>query len=253
MCLILFAYKIHPEYPLILAANRDEFYARPTLAAHWWPESRELLAGKDLEAGGTWMGITKQGRIAAVTNVREPKAENRGKESRGLLPVRFLQERIEGKRFSAQLAATGDRFHGYNLIYGDLQQLSYDSNRASESIALPPGIYGISNAGLNTPWPKVERGKKRLAEVLGHTELQPVQIFEILADSELADDSELPATGVSLDWERQLSAIRITGPDYGTRTSTVLLIDTQNRVFFQEKPVAAENRPTEEFRFQIDP
>ena len=251
MCLILFAYRCHPEYPLILAANRDEYFRRGTLPAHWWPEPSGLLAGKDLEAGGTWLGITRSGRLAAVTNVREPHLTVPGSCSRGLLTRRYLEEEIDDDRFCGLLQETWDHYRGYNLLFGSLNALHYFSNRSNAPRQLTPGIYGLSNAQLDTPWPKVQKGKELLKKQLAEAHPDPVQLLEILSLTDLAADDQLPATGVSLDWERRLSAIRITGPDYGTRSSTILLIDRHRQVRFNEKPLAPEPGATISISFSL--
>lgn len=249
MCLILFAYRCHPEYPLILAANRDEYYQRDTRAAHWWPGRPELLAGKDLEAGGTWLGITREGRIAALTNVREPHLTAPASCSRGLLTRRYLEEEIESKRFCGLLQETWDQYRGYNLIFGDIGSLHFFSNRGNKPRRLTPGIYGLSNAQLDTPWPKVQKGKELLRKQLAKPWQETSELLDILAATEVAEDSQLPSTGVGLELERRLSAIRIIGPDYGTRCSTALVIDRQGQVRFHEKPLAPD--PGEEVRIQF--
>jgi uncharacterized protein with NRDE domain len=251
MCLILFAYHSHPVYPLILAANRDEFYQRKTLNAHWWSECPDLLAGRDLEAGGTWMGVTRTGRVAAVTNVREPQMTSPAPCSRGLLTRRYLEEDLDDERFSGLLQQTQDQYRGYNLLFGNFSKLHYYSNRGNKPALLSPGIYGLSNAQLDTPWPKVQQGKKSLIKLLDTSRLDTEKLHTILESKEIVVDNLLPSTGVSLDWERKLSAICISGPDYGTRSSTVLLIDQQGSVQFHEKILAPE--PAREFRcnFQL--
>ncbi len=251
MCLILFAYKVHPHYPLILAANRDEYYARATTAAHWWPESPQLLAGRDNEAGGTWLGVTRSGKFAAVTNVREAKSKHADHRSRGMLPLDYLQSETEAQQYSGQLEKTAATYPGYNLLFGDLNQLYFFSNRLPQVTSLSPGIYGLSNATLNTPWPKVERGKNDLAKRLQQPQLGAEQFLGLLADPSLAADHELPATGVTIEWERRLSAIRISGPGYGTRSSTVVLVDQHERVQFTEKILAPVEQPAVSFQFDL--
>ncbi len=235
MCLILLAYQIHPEYPLVVAANRDEFLHRGTLPAQWWSEAPQLLAGKDLEADGTWMGVSLSGRFAAITNVREPHVTTPAPCSRGLLPRRYLEEEIDDQHFASLLYQTKYQYLGYNLLFGNSKRLYYYSNRLDRLDTLAPGIYGLSNAQLDTPWPKIETGKQLLSEQLTATELKTEKILEILTSTEIVSDDRLPATGVSIEWERKLSAIRITGSDYGTRSSTALIIARDNRVDFHER------------------
>ena len=219
MCLILVAWLAHPDYPLVVAANRDEFYARPTVAAARWADAPHVIAGRDLEAGGTWLGVTDSGRFAAVTNVREP-AKPKGSQSRGGLTRDFLT----GTRVARDCAArcTDDAFSGFNLLVADGETLCYRSNRDGPARELPPGIYGVSNHLLDTPWPKLATAKARFAQALRHLpDEQP--FFDLLADDEIVPDEHLPATGVSLEWERRLSAVFVRSPDYGTRASTLLL------------------------------
>lgn len=251
MCLILFAYKSHPEYPLILAANRDEFLQRPTLPAHWWPEHPQLLAGKDLLAGGTWLGITPSARIAAITNVREPHKITGTEKSRGLIPLDYLLGQYSPEQYAAILQETTADYNGYNLLFGNYDNLYYYSNRIEPPQQLAPGVYGLSNAQLNTPWPKVINGTEGLQQLLQQPQLTPQQLLKVLAPTELAADADLPATGVSLTWERQLSAIRITGTEYATRTSTLLLIDRQRQVFFLEQQIAPHDYKPTEISFKL--
>lgn len=252
MCLILFAYQLHPNYPLVLAANRDEFYQRPTEPVHWWLETPDLLAGKDLQAGGTWMGLTRSGRFAAITNVREPGRKTEQAKSRGLLPLDFLQGDVSASDFSAQLEQSRDQYNGYNLLFGEIGDLHYFSNRHSQQ-SLQPGLYGLSNARLDTGWPKVERGKEMLRQKLAQQKLSTDELQQILATTDIAPDDQLPDTGISLEWERLLSAICIQGENYGTRSSTVLLVDKQGHVCFHEKQIAPHNSSESRIKFKLDP
>lgn len=252
MCLILFAYHVHPNYPLVLVANRDEFYRRPTQPAHWWPESPDLLAGKDLQAGGTWMGLTRSGRFAAITNVREPGRKTEQAKSRGLLPQQFLQGKVSTDAFSTQLKQSRARYNGYNLLFGEVGALHYFSNRHPQR-QLQPGIYGLSNADLDCSWPKVELGKQMLRREISKSKLVTDKLQKILASTKIAADTQLPDTGISLEWERLLSAICIQGDDYGTRSSTVLLIDKQGQVNFHEKQIAPHNSTETRIDFELIP
>src|SRR2546423_1416608 len=236
MCIILLAYKAHPVYTLVLAANRDEFYERPTAVADYWEDAPGLLGGRDLERGGTWLGVTEAGRLAAVTNFREPGQRASAAPSRGLLVSDFLRSRETVEAYLERLAADACLHNGFNLIVGDSDLLYYYSNRAHAPQALGPGIYGVSNHLLDTPWPKVARGKEALAEILfAGDALRPDAIFRLLADRTCADDSCLPDTGVGRDLERVLSPLFITSPIYGTRSSTVLLLDQEGRMTFIER------------------
>lgn len=234
MCLILIAWQAHPEYPLVVAANRDEFFARRTAAADFWTDAPDILAGRDLEAGGTWLGVTRTGRFAALTNYRDPARNRNGTPSRGELVSRFLAGRQSGPAYLAELETTTDRYNGFNLVFGDTHGLWCFSNCGEGERRLSPGIYGLSNHLLDTPWPKVVRGKSALGMALkALPEVGP--LFELLRDDRIAPDEALPRTGVSLEWERLLSAAFIRMPGYGTRSSTALLVNSQHGARFIEQ------------------
>lgn len=252
MCLILFACHQHPDYPLVMTANRDEFHARPTRTAQWWDDFPNLLAGKDLDAGGTWLGITRSGRMTAVTNYRDPASHNPAATSRGELTTDFLKRNISAEDYQQYLFQQRNNYNGYNLLYGSVDQLHYYSNRGKAPKMLPPGIYGLSNHLLDTPWPKVNQGKQALTNALQQTEIDPDDLWPILADSTIAQDSELPETGIGLEWERMLSAIKISGDHYGTRTSTLLLYRKDGLVLFFERNLCLEDHATEvSFNFSL--
>ncbi|MGI9173780.1 MAG: NRDE family protein, partial [Rhodothermales bacterium] len=232
MCLILFAYRQHASYRLILAANRDEFYGRPTALAAFWEETPDLLAGRDLKSGGTWLGVTRAGRFAAITNYREPDVHLEHAPSRGELVAGFLQSDNAPQAYLDHLAPSADRYNGFNLIVGDAEAMGYFSNREGTVRMLGPGVYGLSNHLLDTPWPKVEQGKKLLEEYLGHDEIDAEALLVALNNPTEAPDERLPDTGVGLAWERVLSPLFIQSPDYGTRASTVLLISHNGEVTF---------------------
>jgi len=234
MCLILMAWHAHPAYPLVIAANRDEFYARPTAPAGFWPDAPHVLAGRDLQAGGTWLGLTRTGRFAALTNYRDPENIKADAPSRGELVSRFLVEDESPDSFMTMLAASAPGYNGFNLLFSDGDKLCYFSNCGDTPRRLGPGIYGLSNHLLDTPWPKVARGKSALAEALRclpNTEV----MFALLKDDTIAPDQELPRTGVSLEWERLLSAAFIRSETYGTRSSTVIIVAADRRIRFEEK------------------
>ena len=236
MCLILLAIQSHPDYKLVLAANRDEFYERPTAPAAFWDDEPGLLAGRDLRAGGTWLGITRNGRIAAITNYRDPSSVKNNAPSRGRLVTGFLSGRQSPVEYLEGLKKDAREYNGFNLILGEKHSLYWYSNRGEGVRDLSAGIYGISNRLLDTPWTKVSRGKKMMSTLL-HEEKGPSSdaLFSMLADRSIPDDKELPDTGVGLDWERTLSPVFITSPDYGTRSSTLIFIDRKDRVTFIEK------------------
>lgn len=256
MCLILFAYKAHPRYRLVLGANRDEFYARPTAPLDFWPDHPDVLAGRDLEHNGTWMGVTRNGRLAAITNYRDPRIVRTAAPSRGHLVSDFLVGRLTPQEYLRQVAETADRYNGFNLIVGDSTELAYFSNQEMAIRILQPGIYGLSNHLLDSHWPKVVAGKRLLKMHLENGEdIQAEGILELLQDQSPADDHDLPATGVGLALERILSPVFITSPDYGTRCSSVLTIDAGCRLRFCERTwVAARPKPQEAFTrsFEFD-
>lgn len=235
MCLIAIAWRARADLPLAVAANRDEWRDRPAQAAHWWPDHPDLLAGRDLQAGGTWMGITRQGRFAAVTNFRDPSDKRATARSRGALVTEFLSGAESPKAFLDGLAARAGAYNGFNLIVGDGASLWYYGSRESEAREVEPGVHGLSNHLLDTPWPKVEKGKARLAAQLGRP-FEAEAAFSLLDDTERASGSELPSTGVSLEIEERLSSIRIPAVGgYGTRCSTVLCFGTDGKIEFHER------------------
>lgn len=236
MCLILVGWQVHPDYPLVVAANRDEFYARATAAAAFWPDVPEILGGRDLQAGGTWLGATRSGRFAAVTNVREPGTPP-GRRSRGELTSRFLHSSQSPIDYAEALVA--DDYAGYNLLLADTQTLVYASNRGIASRALEPGIYGLSNHRLDTPWPKLLKARESFAQALA-TLPKEQAFFSLLADRRVEADENLPDTGVPLAWERLLSAVFVHSPDYGTRASTLLMRNHAGIVLLHEKSFAAD-------------
>jgi uncharacterized protein with NRDE domain len=252
MCIILLAHQATPEYPLILAANRDEFYERPTARAHFWDDDRGMLAGRDLERGGTWLGVTEAGRVAAVTNYREPGAKMKDALSRGLLVTDFLAGDAGPDEYLAELSTRGDLYQGFNLIAGRVGEICYFSNRGGEPQRITPGVHGLSNHLLNTPWPKVERGQKALANLIArHGCLCVEDIFKVLADDARAADEALPETGVGLEVERLLSSVFIQSPLYGTRSSTVVLFHRHKEVTFIERTFAYGSDTYEEVRFNF--
>lgn len=239
MCLILIAWRVHPRYRLIVAANRDEFYARPTMPLHRWPEADQLIAGRDLEAGGSWMAVGTAGRFAAVTNFRELEQGPENARSRGELVAGFLLGDETAEDYLATLAERADRYRGYNLLLADGGELFCASNRGPLIQRLPPGVHGVSNGALDSDWPKVKRGRELLAGAVADDEPNPAGLFELLRDETRPPDDALPDTGVGLDNERLLASIAIdgsiAGQGYGTRSASVLLLDAQGRGRFIER------------------
>lgn len=225
MCLILIAYRYHQHYPLVVAANRDEFYDRPASPLAFWEDHPSLAAGRDLKAGGTWLGVTTTGRFAGLTNYRDPAQQQPNAPSRGHLVSAYLQGQESARVYLDGLATQAGAYNGFNLLVGDEEGLFYYSNLGGLPRALEPGLYGLSNHFLNTPWPKVERSRTALAQMLAeHSHPNPEQLLSILTDPTPAPDTALPHTGIPMDWERWLSPIFITAPGYGTRASTLLLV-----------------------------
>ena len=239
MCLILFAYRVHPDYPLVLAANRDEFHARPSRQAHYWEQASlpRILAGRDQVAGGTWLGITENGRFAAVTNIRDPGQLTDKPRSRGELPSHFLAGTESASEYCRQVAERADDYVGFNLLVSDGQQMCYLNNRDRTVCELQPGVYGLSNAQLDSDWPKVRHGKQRLAELVSKPQLSTDELLAIMANRAIASDKTLPETGVPIAMERTLSATFILASEigYGTRCSTALVFDARGGFRFSER------------------
>lgn len=238
MCVIYLAFNTEPDYPLVLLANRDEFYSRPTAAATYWEDFPYIYAGRDLVGGGTWLGVTNGGRLAAVTNYRDPVAPV-GKLSRGNLVADFLKSNIPASEYLESIRENAQKYSGFNLIIGEIDvavnDLYYFSNRGRDVEKLDPGLYSLSNHLLDTPWPKVETGKERFTKLLQQRSVSNEVFFDLLANRDLANDDDLPSTGVPYDWEKTLSAIFIETPDYGTRCSTVLKFNKEFKWDFEER------------------
>lgn len=238
MCLIAFAWKAHPDYPLIVAANRDEWHDRPTAAAAWWNDHPCVLAGRDLKAGGTWLGISRNGRFAALTNFRDPSDKKSDAPSRGHLVSRFLGAAESARDYLLALRQDAHRYQGFNLLVGDGDSLFYFSSRTGQILPVPAGVHALSNHMLNEPWPKVEMAKSALGAVLGRElpdEARQMAIYEFLSNNNVASDAMLPDTGVGLEWERILSPAMIVTEKYGTRCSTALTIRVNGEVMFGER------------------
>ncbi len=254
MCLIAFAYNVHPSYRLILAANRDEFYERPSSSADFWKSHQEVLAGRDLKNGGTWLGITRNGKFAAVTNYRDPSSLKSGAPSRGKLVSNYLTGQQNAAAYLKRISGQTDMYNGFNLLLGDDQDLFVFSSRGGIQ-KLASGIYGLSNHLLDTTWPKVVRSKKMLKAALAKKgDALEEALFALLADRRIPPDENLPSTGIGLEWERILSTIFIESPVYGTRSSTVLLIGQNRRVRFVEKVFDGQKEPwmVSRFSFVLD-
>ena len=252
MCLILFAWRAHPRYRLVLAANRDEFHERPSEAADFWPRQPDWLAGRDLQAGGTWLGVTRAGRFAAVTNFREPLApETPLERSRGELVTDFLAGHGTPLAHARSLLADGSSYRGFNLLLGDRDRLAYVSNRHDRAVEVEAGSHGLSNHLLDTDWPKVHSGREQLDRLLREKRIEPSALLSLLTER-----GQVPG---EMSLERGDGAIRkhlmnhyfIVSPVYGTRSSTVLLMDNEGRIEFVERRFAPDGSTTGTSRFTL--
>jgi len=242
MCLILIAHGAHADFPLVIAANRDEYYGRPTATAAFWEDHPHILAGRDLEGMGTWLGVTRRGRFAALTNFRDPRERKTDAPSRGQLVRDFLASDQEPRAYLGTVAIVASRYNGFNLLAGDADGVYYFSSRTGSVEQLSPGIHGLSNHLLDTPWPKVERGKQRLQAALAG-DIDPEALLDLLHDRDPAPESELPDTGVGLELERVLSPALIVSPHYGTRASTAVMFGDDGSVSFAERTVLPGGNP----------
>jgi uncharacterized protein with NRDE domain len=251
MCLLVFAWQPDAPEPLLLAGNRDEFHDRPAAPADWWDNG--AVGGRDLRAGGTWMAAHRHGRFAVVTNYREPLEEGRGPRSRGELVTAFFECDATPATFARDVAARGHDYGGFNLLVGDPGELVYLSNRGRGPEVLDPGIHGLSNHLLDTPWPKLERTTARFRTLLEHG-AETGALLDMLADRTPANDSELPDTGIGPEWERLLSSPFIVNPFYGTRCSTVIRLPGRNTMEFTERRFDPAGEVTGEsaFRFPLE-
>tara|TARA_R110002124_G_scaffold134129_1_gene296760 strand:+ start:10714 stop:11496 length:783 start_codon:yes stop_codon:yes gene_type:complete len=243
MCLIVFSYKTHPTYKLILAANRDELYERPTRAAQFWNEEGfpDILAGKDLKANGTWMGISKSGKWGALTNYRDPKNIKENAPTRGRLVLDFLKSEVSGKEYVSEVKNEAKEYNGFNLLLGEKDKLLHYSNESDQITEVSPGVHGVSNALLDTSWPKIDQAKQELKKVTSSEKFDKEELFQILKNPEKAPDDKLPSTGIPYEWEKAISSIFIKTDNYGTLCSTLLLIDYDGNAAFTERRYDAES------------
>ncbi len=256
MCLIVFSYNNHPRYRLILGANRDEYRSRPTAPAGYWPDAPRVLAGRDLEAGGTWLGVSTDGRFAAVTNYRDPRQVTGTFPSRGRLVADFLTgNEVGNATFHSRLAVESERYDGFNLLYGTRDSLHYHTNRGGSSGPVSPGIHALSNHLLDSRWPKSIRAREQLAALTTSEEIDLDALFRALADPAPFADRQLPDTGIGLERERLLSPLFIAGTEYGTRSTTLLLMEHTGRVTFRERCFDADHRITSDnsYAFMVEP
>ncbi len=255
MCLLVLAWNAHPRFRLIVAANRDEFHDRPAQGLHAWPAPLPILAGRDLRAGGTWLGLDRARRFGVITNFRDRQPPLPGAPSRGELIPAYLGSREDPQAFFSALEPRGTAYSGFNLLLADSRSLWYGSNRAQPfSRALTPGVYGLSNGLLDTPWPKLLRVRAAFAAWLAAGSDEPQGLFALLGDrNRVSADHELPRTGVPREWERVLSAPFVLDPTYGTRASTVLLLGHDGHAFLAERRFDAAGNPAESHEFDLAP
>lgn len=253
MCLVFLSLQSHPTYKLILAANRDEFYNRQTAPAAFWHDHPEIVGGRDLEASGTWMAMNRNGKIAMVTNYRDFKNIKEVAPSRGALVINYLTSSKNPTEYLHELEARSKHYNGFSLIVGDANELYYLSNYKTGFEKIANGVHGLSNAFLDSPWPKVELGKKIFSEEIQSTNLEAERLFAMLYNEQRADDHLLPQTGVGIERERMLSSMFIKSPNYGTRCSTVLLIDKSNTVTYTERvyDLHTFEHTTQSFEFSL--
>lgn len=236
MCLVAIAWKTHPRWRLLMAGNRDEFHARPTAGLAAWADVDGLMAGRDLQSGGTWVGLGRRGRCSVVTNVRDPLAQTTSAPSRGRLPVDFLGEVQEASRHARDVIAHAPDYAPFNLLIADADSCEYVGNHpAPEHRTLAPGLHGMSNGGYDVPWPKTQRLREAMRKWSDTDTTDPEPMWKALADEHPADDADLPHTGVGLELERRLSPAFIRGPLYGTRASTIIAIDYDGHAYISER------------------
>ncbi len=259
MCLIIFAYRMDPRYPLVVAANRDELFARASAQADIWTDAKtdsKILSGRDLQAGGTWLGVTQNGRFAAVTNIRDPSQTESKPRSRGDLTRLFLAGTDSAEEYCNGLAKSYDQFAGYNLLVGDGSSLYYVNNSAETVWELEAGFYGLSNGMLNTSWPKVDRGKAQLESLMqSGSAITTDALIAMMGDRAQAEDAILPDTGIGIEIERKLSSAFILNPerDYGTLCSTAVIVEQSGSTRFCEQNFDSLGRKTQGHSFQLPP
>lgn len=252
MCLLVFAWKTHPDYPLVFAGNRDELHARTSAAAGFWEDAPQVLGGRDLQAGGTWLGVTSGGRFAVVTNYRAGLNPEKAMRSRGELTADFLRDDAAPKNYIHAVAERAGDYGAFSLILGEPTALWYFSNRGERAPRkVPPGIHGLSNHQLDTPWPKVTRSLARLDFLMERPALTTEALFMLLADRTPVADAELPDTGIGVERERQLSPVFVTNPIHGTRCSSVIFLDADGGLRFAERRFDPLGQPLETRHFHI--
>ena len=250
MCLLVVAIRSHPLLPLIVAGNRDEFHARPTREAHWWPDQPDIVGGRDLQAGGTWLAMNRRGRFAAVTNYRDARHESGRLRSRGHLITDFLTSGRAPLDYLQSIDAGG--YGGFNLLVAEGRDAAYLSNRGAAMRTLAPGVYGLSNATLDEAWTKVTRSRSRLQALIADDAVDETNLFRLLSDREKGSADEVEANDLSFTTAYALTAPFIVLPEYGTRCSTILTRDREGEVRFVERRFDEQGRTTGESGFSFE-
>jgi len=237
MCILFFAIKQHPKYPVIICANRDEFHQRPTESMHWWPKNGllagDVLAGKDLQAGGTWLGLNKEGRFSALTNFRQPELFDKNKQSRGELVLQALVH--QDNEITKQLVKSSSHYNGFNLVFGQLNKLMCFDSVSQKQQGLNAGFHSLCNGALDDIWPKMALGQATLADAIKDHTLDIDQLFKLMKSGQQAETEHLPKTGVPLNWEQLLSSIFIISPEYGTRTTNIITLDDKGNIVIYDQ------------------
>lgn len=249
MCLVVFAWQVHADFPLVIAANRDEFHSRPTQPLHWWADAPSLLGGRDLQAGGTWLAVARNGRIATVTNYREAHARQAARRSRGELVSRFLSGENTPGDYASNIPI--DAYAGFNLLLADQNELCYLSNRDDEPKNMEPGIYGLSNTSLDTPWWKLERTRTSLENIIAENQVNETTLLRMMADKEKAPVDDVPAGPLPFEIGRALTAPFIVTPEYGTRCTSVVLRHRNGQIAVTERRFDASGKSTGDSRFNF--
>jgi len=255
MCILFFAIKQHPKYPVIICANRDEFHQRPAKAMHWWPEKSNdsknaTLAGKDLQADGTWLGLNKQGRFSALTNFRQPQLFDKAKPSRGNLVLQALAKTDD--EMSAQLQRSSQKYNGFNLVFGQLDNLFCFNSVSQKQQPLTAGFHSLCNGALDDIWPKMVLGQTQLAHAVNEQNLNINQLVELMKNKSKAPTKQLPKTGVPLEWEQLLSSIFIVSPEYGTRTTNIITQDNKGNITVYDRSYDESGDCIAEQKFAIN-
>lgn len=259
MCILFFAINQHPKYPVVICANRDEFHQRPTQMMHWWPvheTQSPMLAGKDLQAGGTWLGLSQQGRFSALTNFRQPQLLDKNKKSRGDLVLQALVK--TDQKISVQLNESAHLYNGFNIVFGQLNKLTCFDSVSQKTQVLTSGFHSLCNGALDDVWPKMALGQQQLTNTIklsanAENPLPINDLFAIMQNNQQAPVETLPSTGLPLNWEQKLSSIFIVSPEYGTRTTNIIIQDNHGNITVYDRSYNVEGKCSHEQSFMIPP